>query len=501
MGKATGFIEYQRVLPVLRGPAERVRDWSEFHGHLAETTLQEQAGRCMDCGVPFCHTGTILAGAASGCPLHNLIPDWNHLVFTGNWRGALDLLHKTNNFPEFTGRVCPAPCEGSCVLGIEDDPVTIKSIECAIVDRGFDEGWIVPEPPLSRTGKRVAIVGSGPAGLACAAQLNKAGHWVTVFEKADRIGGLLMYGIPNMKLEKSLVQRRVDLLTAEGITFVTNTDVGHDFPAESLREEFDAVVLCGGASKPRDLTIEGRNLNGIHFAMDFLLSNTKSLLDSQHSDRKFISASGKDVIVIGGGDTGTDCVGTALRQGCKSLVQFEILPEPGESRVPENPWPQWPRIHRVDYGQEEAIAVSGSDPRRYAIKSQAFHGDSAGNLEGIQTVQIEWTRSSNGAPVISERPETIKTWTAQLVLIAMGFLGPPREGLVSELKLEINDRGSLKVDENKMTNVEGVFAAGDIERGQSLVVWAITDGRKAAQAVNQFLRDPNTLIGPALSNC
>jgi glutamate synthase (NADPH/NADH) small chain len=501
MGKTTGFIEYQRVLPVLRGPVERVHDWSEFHGHLAATTLQEQAGRCMDCGVPFCHTGTMLGGAASGCPLHNLIPDWNHLVFTGNWRGALDLLHKTNNFPEFTGRVCPAPCEGSCVLGIEDEPVTIKSIECAIVDRGFAEGWIVPEPPLSRTGKRVAIVGSGPAGLACGAELNKAGHWVTVFEKSDRIGGLLMYGIPNMKLEKSLVQRRVDLLTAEGITFLTKTEVGSDFPSKALKEEFDAVVLCGGASKPRDLTIEGRNLKGIHFAMDFLHSNTKSLLDSQHNDRKYISAAGKDVIVIGGGDTGTDCVGTALRQGCKSLVQFEILPEPGESRAPENPWPQWPRIHRVDYGQEEAIAFSGSDPRRYAIKSQAFNGDSDGNVEGIRTVQIEWQNSTNGAPVISERSETSKMWPAQLILIAMGFLGPPREGLVSDLKLETTDRGSLKVDENKMTNVEGVFAAGDIERGQSLVVWAIADGRKAAKAVNQFLRDPNNLIEPALSNC
>src|SRR4029453_8175340 len=289
MGKTTGFIEYERVVPVLRGPAERVRDWSEFHGHLTDRTLQEQGGRCMDCGVPFCHTGMLLGGAASGCPLNNLIPDWNHLVFTGDWRGALDLLHKTNNFPEFTGRVCPAPCEGSCVLGIEDEPVTIKSIECAIVDRGFVEVWIVLEQPLSRTKKRVAIVGSGPAGLACAAQLNKAGHWVTVFEKADRIGGLLMYGIPNMKLDKRLVQRRVDLLIAEGITFVTNTDVGHDFPAKALREEFDAVVLCGGASKPRDLTIEGRNLIGIHFAMDFLHSNTKSLLDSQHSDREFIS--------------------------------------------------------------------------------------------------------------------------------------------------------------------------------------------------------------------
>ena len=487
MGKATGFIEYQRALPVLRAPVDRVQDWNEFHGHLHDSALQEQGARCMDCGVPFCQTGALLGGTAAGCPLHNLIPDWNHLVFTGNWRGALDLLQKTNNFPEFTGRVCPAPCEGSCVLAIEDEPVTIKSIECAIVDRGFDEGWIVPEPPSFRTGNRVAIIGSGPAGLACAAQLNKEGHWVTVYEKSDRIGGLLIYGIPNMKLDKKIVQRRVELLSAEGIEFITNTEVGRDYPAEQLLDEFDAVVLCGGASKPRDLPIEGRELKGIYFAMDFLRANTKSLLDSEHRDGAFISAAGKDVIVIGGGDTGTDCVGTALRHGCRSLVQFEILPEPFSARVPENPWPQWPKVHRVDYGQEEAVAVQGSDPRRFAIRSKAFSGDGNGCIAGIQTKQIEW-RPSGGAYAMSDIPDTDQTWPAQLVLIAMGFQVASDQGLIPELGLQLNERGSVAVDAANMTNVPGIFAAGDIERGQSLVVWAIADGRKAARHVDSYLK-------------
>src|SRR5215470_17886632 len=325
MGKQTGFLEYTRQLPMFRSPGDRVQDWNEFHHHLPQSALQEQAARCMDCGVPFCHTGTILNGATSGCPLNNLIPDWNHLVYTGNWRQALELLHKTNNFPEFTGRVCPAPCEGSCVLGIDDDPVSIKSIECAIVDRGFEEGWIVPQPPLKRTDKRIAIVGSGPAGLACADQLNKAGHSVTVFEKSDRIGGLLMYGIPNMKLDKRIVQRRVDLMTAEGVEFVTKANIGADIPAQKLRAEFDAMVICSGATKPRDLPIPGRELKGIHFAMEFLHANTKSLLDSEHRDGNYISARDKRVIVVGGGDTGTDCVGTAMRHGCKNLTQLEIL--------------------------------------------------------------------------------------------------------------------------------------------------------------------------------
>jgi glutamate synthase (NADPH/NADH) small chain len=480
MGKATGFMEYSRTLPVLREPVERLRDWNEFHGHLNEATLREQGSRCMDCGVPFCHTGTVINGAASGCPINNLIPDWNHLVYTGNWRAALTALQKTNNFPEFTGRVCPAPCEGSCVLGIDGDPVTIKSIECAIVDRGFAEGWIVPQPPVWRTGKRVAIVGSGPAGLACADQLNKAGHLVTVFEKSDRIGGLLMYGIPNMKLDKSIVQRRVNLLAAEGIQFVTNTEIGRGYPSQKLVQDFDAVVLCGGAQKPRDLPIEGRSLKGIHSAMDFLHANTKSLLDSQHADCAYISAAGKDVIVIGGGDTGTDCIATALRHGCRSLVQFEILPQPGALRPSNNPWPQWPKIHRVDYGQEEAAALYGTDPRAYSIRSESFIGNDDGELTGIRTVGVD--------PAMQPIPDSERTWSTQLVLLAMGFVGPSLAGPIEELDLTLTERGTLAVDQNKMTNHRGVFAAGDIERGQSLIVWAIADGRKTAYGVNEYLK-------------
>lgn len=464
-----------RVLPVLRAPLERVHDWNEFHPHLAESTLRGQGGRCMNCGIPFCHTGEMLNGAASGCPLNNLIPDWNDLVFHGNWKAALELLHKTNNFPEFTGRVCPAPCEGSCVLGITEEPVTIKTIECAIVDRGFDEEWIIPRPPQNHTGKKVAVVGSGPAGLACAAELNSAGHFVTVFEKADRIGGLLMYGIPNMKLDKAIVQRRVDLLAAGGIDFVTNTNVGHDYSADRLLTEFDAVVLCGGASRPRDLSVENRSLPGIHFAMDFLRANTKSLLDGAAAE--FISAKDKDVIVIGGGDTGTDCVATALRHGCRSLVQFEILPQPPSQRAADNPWPQWPRIHRVDYGHEEAIAVSGRDPRFYSVKTRRFIGD--GFVDAVETVEIDSS--------FSEMRGTKRVWPAQLVLLAMGFLGPEKEGLISELGVVLNEKGLIAVDANKMTSIPGVFAAGDIERGQSLVVWAIADGRKAAACVDKYL--------------
>lgn len=480
MGKATGFVEYKRVLPVLRPPFERVTHWNEFHEHVPTDVLTEQAARCMDCGVPFCQSGTVLNGAASGCPLHNYIPEWNHLVYRGDWRAALDLLHETNNFPEFTGRVCPAPCEASCVLSIGHDAVTIKSIECEIVDRGFAEGWIVPEPPLFRTGKRVAVVGSGPAGLACASQLNRSGHSVTVFEKSDRIGGLLMYGIPNMKLDKSLVQRRVDLLTEEGIEFVVNTAVGSDYPSQQLVTDFDAVVLCGGAPRPRDLSISGRELKGIHFAMDFLKSNTKSLLDSAHTDGHYISAKDKDVVVIGGGDTGTDCVATALRQGCRSLVQFEILSQPGTSRSAQNPWPQWPKIHRVDYGQEEAERHFGSDPREYAVMSTKFEGNEC--VEAVETVQVEWSGGK-----LNEVEGTGRRWPADLVLLALGFQGPPKEGLLSELDINLNDRGLIAVNENKMTSRPGVFAAGDVERGQSLIVWAIADGRRAAAGVDKYL--------------
>jgi len=395
MGKPTGFMEFARELPLARQPAERVRDWNEFHEHAPEKLLRQQGARCMDCGVPFCHTGSLLSGMASGCPINNLIPEWNDLVYRGLWRDALDRLHKTNNFPEFTGRVCPAPCEGSCVLGLHSPPVAIKTIECAIVDRGFEMGWIKPEPPARRTGKRVAVVGSGPAGLAAAAQLNRAGHTVKVFERADRIGGLLMYGIPNMKLDKSVVQRRVDLMTAEGIEFVTSCEIGKDYPGARLRAESDAIVLCGGATKARDLTIPGRELSGIHQAMDFLTANTKSLLDSRHEDHKYISAKDKDVVVIGGGDTGTDCVGTSMRHGCRSLVQLEILPMPPEVRAADNPWPEWPKVYKLDYGQEEAKAAFGRDPRFYAVTTTKFAGDKANRLRELHTHEIEWVKEGN----------------------------------------------------------------------------------------------------------
>ncbi|MBI3292311.1 MAG: glutamate synthase subunit beta, partial [Elusimicrobia bacterium] len=481
------FLEYQRELPADRSPEERLRDWKEFHYHMPEERLRQQGARCMDCGVPFCHTGTLINGMASGCPVNNLIPEWNDLVYRGLWREALDRLHKTNNFPEFTGRVCPAPCEASCVLGITSPPVTIKNIECAIIDRGFEEGWVVPDPPAKRTGKKVAVVGSGPAGLACAAQLNKAGHCVTVFERDDRIGGLLMYGIPNMKLDKTIVQRRVDVMTQEGVTFITNTEVGIQYPAEKLFKEYDAAVVCGGATKPRDLPVEGRHLKGIHFAMEFLQANTKSLLDSQHQDGRFISATGKEVIVIGGGDTGTDCVGTAMRHGCKTLTQFEILPRPPDERAPDNPWPEWPKVYLLDYGQKEAAAVFGADPRRYAIVTKKFEGDSSGHVKAIHTIQVEWPKGTNGSFAMKELPGTERVWPAQLVLLAMGFLGP-EDTLLNALAVERDSRSNAKAEYDKYaTNIQGVFAAGDMRRGQSLVVWAIQEGRGAARECDRYL--------------
>src|SRR5579872_2665625 len=388
MGKPTGFMEYRRELPLAEAPAERVRHWHEFHEHAGDEMLRTQGARCMDCGVPFCHTGTLLDGMASGCPVNNLIPEWNDLVYRGKWREALERLHKTNNFPEFTGRVCPAPCEGSCVLGIIEPPVTIKSIECAIIDRGFQEGWVTANPPRSRTGKTVAVVGSGPAGLAAAAQLNSAGHSVTVFERADRIGGLLMYGIPNMKLEKTVVERRVNLLAEEGVTFLTGKEVGRDPTGSDLLTNFDAIVLATGATRPRDLPIPGRELKGIHFAMEFLHANTKSLLDSELENGAYISAKDKRVVVIGGGDTGTDCIGTSLRHGCQSLVNFEIVPMPPQDRAANNPWPQWPRVFRVDYGHAEANAKFGRDPREFEISTVEFQGDGEGNLKALKSVRV-----------------------------------------------------------------------------------------------------------------
>jgi NAD(P)H-dependent glutamate synthase small subunit len=496
MGKPTGFKEFPRKPVPYRPPLDRVEDFEEIYTVPEEDQLRTQAARCMDCGVPFCQSDT-------GCPIDNLIPEWNDLVYRGRWREALERLHKTNNFPEFTGRTCPAPCEGACVLGITDPAVTIKNIENAIIDRGFAEGWVKPAPPAHRTGQRVAIIGSGPAGLAAAAQLNKVGHGVTVYERADRIGGLLMYGIPNMKLDKGVVQRRLDLLAAEGVRFVTQADVGRNVDAQQLLAEHDALLLATGATQPRDLPIPGRGLKGIHFAMEFLTANTKSLLDSQLRDGRFISAKDKHVIVIGGGDTGTDCIGTSLRHGCQSLVNFELLPEPPPQRAPDNPWPQWPKIFRVDYGHEEARTQFGHDPREYCVLTKAFWGDANGQVTGVRTVQVAWT-NENGRWNLQEIPGSERTWQADLVLLAMGFLGP-EEYLAQQLGIELNrDRqqtpSSYRAEYGRFaTSLPGVFAAGDCRRGQSLVVWAINEGRGAARAVDIYLQGRSTLPAPGIT--
>lgn len=493
MGKPTGFIEYTREVPTEDDPMLRISHYEEFHQHFSEEKLQTQGARCMDCGIPFCHTGKLISGMAAGCPVNNLIPEWNDLVYRGQWREALDRLHKTNNFPEFTGRVCPAPCEGSCTVGLNGSPVTIKNIERSIIDKGFDEGWVTPEPPAHRTGKKVAVIGSGPSGLACAAQLNKAGHWVTVFERNDRIGGLLMYGIPNMKLDKQHVQRRVDVLAAEGVTFLTNTEVGKNYSADKLLTEFDSVVLCGGATKGRDLPIEGRELKGIHLAMEFLHKNTKSLLDSQHEDGQYISASGKDVIVIGGGDTGTDCVGTSVRHGCATVTQYEIMAKPPEKRASSNPWPEWPKVYKMDYGQEEAAAKFGGDPRQYLISTKKFVGDENGHVKELHTVLIEWKKDDNGRFGPVEVAGSEKVYPAQLVLLAMGFMGPENT-VLDQLGVEKDERSNAKAEYDKFaTNVKGVFTAGDMRRGQSLVVWAINEGRAAARECDRYLMGSSNL--------
>jgi glutamate synthase (NADPH/NADH) small chain len=487
MGKPTGFLDYLRELPADRTPLERVGDWKEFHHHMEDGKLRQQGARCMDCGVPFCHTGKLVSGMASGCPINNLIPDWNDLVFRGLWREALDRLHRTNNLPEFTGRVCPAPCEGSCVLGINSPPVTIKNIECAITDRGWDEGWVVPEVPRLRTGKRVAVIGSGPAGLAAAAQLNCAGHAVTVFERAELPGGLLMYGIPNMKLDKqAVVLRRIRLMEEAGISFRCNSNIGVNVEPQVFLKEFDATVICTGATLPRNLPVEGRDLVGVHFAMEYLTANTAALLAGD-SDGSPIHARGKDVVVIGGGDTGTDCVGTAMRHGCRSLVQIEILPQPPMERAGDNPWPEWPKVYKLDYGQEEAAARFGADPRVYLTTVKKIAGDAEGRAKELVAHQIKWEKNEQGQFVPREQPGTDKVLPAQLVLLAMGFLGP-EQTLLKGMGVACDARSNIKAEYEKYaTSLPGVFAAGDCRRGQSLVVWAINEGRGAARECDRYL--------------
>ncbi|MFP6825414.1 MAG: glutamate synthase subunit beta [Pseudohongiellaceae bacterium] len=478
MGKLTGFKEFDRETEPYRDAMERVIDFEEIYTKHNDQRLATQGARCMDCGVPFCQSD-------EGCPVYNLIPEWNDMVYQGRWKQALERLHKTNNFPEFTGRVCPAPCEGACVLGVNEPAVTIKNIECAIIDKGFDEGWVVANPPVTRSGKKIAIVGSGPAGLAAAAQLNHAGHEVTVYERDDRIGGLLMYGIPNMKLGKDIVDRRVDLLAEEGVSFVVNADIGgageNTIAVYQLLGDNDALLLATGATTPRDLPIPNRNSAGIHFAMEFLLKNTRSLLDSNLEDGAYISAKDKNVIVIGGGDTGTDCIGTSMRHGCKSLVNFEIMPKPPLDRADDNPWPLWPIIHRVDYGHEEAAQHFGKDPRVYSISGKEFVCDDEGKLLGINTVEVDEN--------FKEIPGTIEFWEADLILLSMGFLGP--EHYVStQLDLELDGRSNYKASYDEFqTSRAGVFAAGDCRRGQSLVVNAIDEGRLVADRISQFLID------------
>jgi len=485
LDKTKGFMKYQRRSEKYRSPETRTRDWAELSKRLDEDELKYQAARCMDCGVPFCQSD-------SGCPISNIIPKWNELVFQNQWQDALNRLLMTNNFPEFTGRVCPAPCEGACVLGINEDPVGIKSIECAIIDRGFDQGWMVPQPPKIRTGKTIAVIGSGPAGLACADQLNKAGHLVTIYERADRAGGLLMYGIPNMKLDKKIVKRRTDFMAAEGIIFKHGIHVGEDVQLMDLKAENDAVVIATGATVARDLPIKNRNLEGIHFAMQFLHKNTKSLLDSELSDGEYISAKGKNVVVIGGGDTGNDCIGTSVRHGAKSVVNFELLPQPAPERARDNPWPQWPRIYRVDYGHTEVKQHMGKDPREFCVMSEDFVDDGTGKVKGINTIRVEWTKSATGGWDMKKVEGSQQFFPAELVLLSMGFLGPEDRVLGDDI--EKDGRKNVKTPPGKYhTNVEGVFAAGDCRRGQSLIVWGINEGRQAAREVDLYLEKCTSL--------
>jgi glutamate synthase (NADPH/NADH) small chain len=479
MGKPTGFIEIARKKPPTRPVAERLHDWNEVYLPYADTALRDQAARCMDCGIPFCHTG---------CPLGNLIPDWNDLVYRDRWKTAIDRLHATNNFPEFTGRLCPAPCEGACVLGINNDPVTIKAVEVSIIDRAFDEGWVAAQPPEVRTGRRIAVVGSGPAGLAAAEQLNRAGHTVTVFERADRAGGLLRYGIPAFKLEKRILERRLNLMIEEGVTFRTGANIGVDIPVEELRAEFDAIVLAGGSTRPRDLPVPGRELGGIHFAMEYLtVQNRRNEGDT--IDVGDISAKGKHVVIIGGGDTGADCLGTAHRQGAAGVHQLELLPQPPADRANTNPWPLWPNIFRVSSAHEEG------GERLFSIATEKFTGNTQGRVTTLHGNKVEMV-NIGGRVDFKPVPDSAFELKADLVLLAMGFVGPERTGMLDKLGVRMTDRGNVWRDERWMTSVPGVFTAGDMQRGQSLIVWASAEGRSAARGVDAFLMGRSDLPAP-----
>ncbi len=495
MGKPTGFMDYKREVSKAAQPKDRIKDFNEFHEHLPQEKQQMQGARCMECGVPFCQAGMNICGMTSGCPLHNLVPEWNDLVYTGNWKQAYNRLKKTNSFPEFTSRVCPALCEAACTCGLNGEPVATKENEYAIIENAYAEGYAAAKPPKVRTGKRVAVVGSGPAGLAVADQLNKRGHSVTVYERSDRIGGLLMYGIPNMKLEKKIVERKVKIMEEEGVTFLTGTDVGKDVKAEALLKEYHKVVLACGASNPRDIQAAGRDAKGIYFAVDFLKANTKSLLDSRLEDGKYVNAKDKNVVIIGGGDTGNDCVGTVIRHGCKSVTQIEMMPKAPDTRAENNPWPEWPKVCKTDYGQEEAIAVFGHDPRIYESTVKEFVKDKNGSLKAVKTVKLAWEKEeATGRMVRKEVAGSEQTLPAEIVLIAAGVLGTQK--YVSDaFKVELDGRTNVKTAAGAYeTTAKNVFVAGDMHRGQSLVVWAIREGREAARAVDESLMGYSNLM-------
>ena len=488
MGKPTGFMDYERKTSRAQEPKERIKHFNEFHTHLPQKEQQLQGARCMECGVPFCQSGMMVGKMASGCPLHNLVPEWNDLVYTGNWKQAYNRLKKTNNFPEFTSRVCPALCENACTCGLYGDPVATKENEYAIIENAYAQGYAAAKPPRVRTGKKVAVIGSGPSGLAAADLLNKRGHQVTVFERSDRVGGLLMYGIPNMKLEKSVIERKLAVMKEEGITFCTGVNIGRDKKADKLLAEYDRVILACGASHPRDIKAPGRDAKGIYFAVDFLKANTKSLLDSAFADKKYIDTKDKDVVIIGGGDTGNDCVGTSIRHGCRSVTQIEMMPKAPDKRAENNPWPEWPKVCKTDYGQEEAIALFGKDPRIYEATVKEFLKDKDGSLKGVKIVKLLWEKdAASGRMIMKEIPGSEQVLEAQLVLIAAGFLGSEKY-VTDAFGVEVNERTNVKTAPGSYaTNVENVFVTGDMHRGQSLVVWAIREGREAARAVDESL--------------